>query len=74
MSHHTAQDFATIITKYTSLLREYMLKIMCDNSSFSVDTDWLAFSLQYGEIEEMNVCDNLGDHLVGNVYVKVMLA
>ena len=26
--------------------------------------------LQYGEIEEMNVCDNLGDHLVGNVYVK----
>ena len=27
--------------------------------------------LQYGEIEKMNVCDNLGDHLVGNVYVKV---
>lgn len=27
--------------------------------------------LQYGEIEEMNVCDNLGDHLVGNVYIKV---
>ena len=26
---------------------------------------------QYGKIEEMNVCDNLGDHLVGNVYVKV---
>ena len=23
---------------------------------------------RYGEIEEMNVCDNLGDHLVGNVY------
>jgi splicing factor U2AF subunit len=28
---------------------------------------------KYGEIEEMNVCDNLGDHLVGNVYVKVSL-
>lgn len=28
---------------------------------------------KYGEIEEMNVCDNLGDHLVGNVYVKVKL-
>jgi len=27
--------------------------------------------LQYGKIEEMNVCDNLGDHLVGNVYIKV---
>ncbi|GFR83939.1 splicing factor U2AF subunit, partial [Elysia marginata] len=26
--------------------------------------------LHYGEIEEMNVCDNLGDHLVGNVYVR----
>jgi len=25
---------------------------------------------KYGEIEEVNVCDNLGDHLVGNVYVK----
>ena len=26
---------------------------------------------KYGEIEEMNICDNLGDHLVGNVYIKV---
>lgn len=25
---------------------------------------------KYGAVEEMNVCDNLGDHLVGNVYVK----
>ncbi|XP_069313393.1 splicing factor U2AF 26 kDa subunit isoform X4 [Eulemur rufifrons] len=25
---------------------------------------------KYGEIEDMNVCDNLGDHLMGNVYVK----
>lgn len=25
---------------------------------------------KYGPIEEMNVCDNLGDHLIGNVYVK----
>ena len=24
---------------------------------------------KYGDIEEMNVCDNLGDHLVGNVYI-----
>lgn len=28
---------------------------------------------KYGEIEEMNVCDNLGDHLVGNVYIKVFV-
>ena len=25
---------------------------------------------KYGDIEEMNVCDNLQDHLVGNVYIK----
>jgi len=30
-------------------------------------------AVQYGKIEEMNVCDNLGDHLVGNVYVKVQI-
>lgn len=24
---------------------------------------------KYGPIEEMNVCDNLGEHLIGNVYV-----
>ena len=26
---------------------------------------------RYGELEELNICDNLGDHLVGNVYIKV---
>ncbi|KAJ1553817.1 Splicing factor U2AF 26 kDa subunit, partial [Nowakowskiella sp. JEL0078] len=25
---------------------------------------------KYGEIEELNVCDNIGDHLVGNVYIR----
>eukprot|EP00164_Ancoracysta_twista_P004324 GFYU01005827.1.p1 GENE.GFYU01005827.1~~GFYU01005827.1.p1 ORF type:complete len:350 (-),score=59.79 GFYU01005827.1:114-1163(-) len=25
---------------------------------------------KYGEIDELNVCDNIGDHMVGNVYVK----
>lgn len=29
---------------------------------------------KYGEIEEMNGCDNPGDHLMGNVYVKVLAA
>lgn len=32
---------------------------------------FVELELKYGEIEEMNVCDNLGDHLVGNVYIKV---
>ena len=25
---------------------------------------------EYGEIEEMVVSDNIGDHMIGNVYVK----
>ena len=25
---------------------------------------------KYGEIEEMVVADNIGDHMIGNVYVK----
>ena len=25
---------------------------------------------KYGEVENLNICDNLADHLVGNVYVK----
>lgn len=25
---------------------------------------------KFGKVEELNICDNLGDHLVGNVYVK----
>eukprot|EP00069_Balaena_mysticetus_P014496 bmy_22312T0 len=28
---------------------------------------------KYGEVEEMNVCDNLGDHLVGNVFRPLAL-
>jgi len=31
---------------------------------------FLEMEEKYGEVEEMNVCDNLGDHLVGNVYIK----
>lgn len=25
---------------------------------------------RYGELEEVNVCDNIGEHMLGNVYVK----
>ena len=24
----------------------------------------------FGELKELNVCDNLGDHMIGNVYAK----
>lgn len=32
--------------------------------------DFFVELAKYGEIEEMNICDNVGDHLVGNVYVR----
>lgn len=28
-------------------------------------------NFQYGELEEINVCDNVSEHLIGNTYVKV---
>lgn len=31
---------------------------------------FIGLSLKYGEIEEMNVCDNVGDHLIGNIYCR----
>lgn len=31
---------------------------------------YLELWCKYGDIEELNVCGNLGDHLIGNVYVK----
>ena len=27
-------------------------------------------STKYGRIDEMTICDNIGDHLVGNIYVR----
>lgn len=27
-------------------------------------------SLRYGEIDEIRICDNVGDHLIGNVYIR----
>ena len=26
--------------------------------------------IKYGEVEEIHVCDNIGDHIIGNTYVK----
>lgn len=31
---------------------------------------FVELATKYGEIEELNVCDNIGDHLIGNVYVR----
>jgi hypothetical protein len=29
------------------------------------------FQANFGKVEELVVCANLGDHMIGNVYVKV---
>ncbi|KAH7051799.1 splicing factor U2AF 26 kDa subunit-like protein [Linnemannia elongata] len=34
------------------------------------DKDFFVELAKYGEIEEMHVCDNIGDHLVGNIYAR----
>jgi splicing factor U2AF 35 kDa subunit len=32
--------------------------------------DFYSELCRYGELEEMHVCDNVGDHLIGNVYAR----
>jgi splicing factor U2AF subunit len=31
---------------------------------------FMELATKYGHVEEMLVCDNLGDHLIGNIYVR----
>jgi len=31
---------------------------------------FIELATKYGEIEELQICDNIGDHLMGNVYVR----
>jgi splicing factor U2AF subunit len=33
-------------------------------------TDNLSELCKYGNLQEMHVCDNVGDHLMGNVYAR----
>eukprot|EP00116_Pleurobrachia_bachei_P002368 sb/3462630/ len=41
-----------------------------DNFDTFFEDVFVEIEEEYGEIDEMNVCDNLGDHLMGNVYIK----
>lgn len=45
--------------------------VRCSSTPVLLQEVFTEMEEKYGEVEEMNVCDNLGDHLVGNVYVKV---
>uniref|UniRef100_A0A8C2QE38 Splicing factor U2AF 35 kDa subunit n=1 Tax=Cricetulus griseus TaxID=10029 RepID=A0A8C2QE38_CRIGR len=49
---------------------QYADSLHCAVSDVEMKEHYDEFFEEYGEVEEMNVCDNLGDHLVGNVYVK----
>ena len=51
-------DFVTKVTSDPSLDLEALKK------------SFIEIEEKYGRIEEMNVLDNLAEHLVGNVYVK----
>ncbi len=31
---------------------------------------FVEMSDKYGPVEELHVCDNLGEHLIGNVYIR----
>lgn len=31
---------------------------------------FVELGVKYGELEEIQVCDNIGDHLIGNIYVR----
>ena len=44
---------------------------LCNFFPYSVQDVFIECEDSYGPIEEMNICDNLGDHLVGNIYIKV---
>lgn len=35
-----------------------------------VDEDAYCELVKYGNLLEMHVCDNVGDHLIGNVYAR----
>ena len=41
-------------------------EVQADFDDFFEDV-FLELSEKYGELEEMHICDNLGDHLIGNV-------
>ena len=45
--------------------------VLCVLQATGYHVSMCCHTMQYGPIEKMNVCDNLGDHLVGNVYIKV---
>ena len=53
-------------------VRNHMLVLGCFTQDFYEDI--FEEVDKYGEVEHLNVCDNLADHMVGNVYIKFKCA
>ncbi|KAJ2475840.1 hypothetical protein IWW56_005228 [Coemansia sp. RSA 2131] len=61
----------------SNMYKNPLLQPGCTLSEVQVQQDFEDFYedmflelAKYGEIEELKICDNVGDHLLGNVYVK----
>ncbi|KAJ2815713.1 hypothetical protein GGI24_005957, partial [Coemansia furcata] len=61
----------------SNMYKNPSLKPGCTLSSDEIQQDFEDFYedmflelAKYGEVEELKICDNVGDHLLGNVYVK----
>ena len=52
-------------------VKEHTSRLILTQFIFCPQDVFIECEDSYGPIDEMNVCDNLGDHLVGNVYIKV---
>ncbi|KAL2644449.1 hypothetical protein R1flu_012036 [Riccia fluitans] len=55
------------------LLRSWTVNIVSNVLAWSLQNfyeDIFEELSKYGELESLNVCDNLADHMVGNVYVQ----
>ena len=57
-------------TDFITICFDFEGRIFIEHYDIFFEEVFIECEDKYGEIEEMNVCDNLGDHLVGNVYIK----
>ena len=72
---HVRPTFSQILLLPNLYQNPTLMNSKMSNSEMQQDYDLFYEDLfvelgKYGEIIEMNVCDNVGDHLVGNVYTR----
>lgn len=58
----------TLLAEGKNLKEEDLINLTKNFEDFYEDI--FVTLMEYGKIEDLNVCDNLGYHLIGNVYVK----